>query len=209
MSSSPIGSPVGLLRFSSRNPSPWQTEQVFDAAVLEVLQESQRVGFLGDRNLLEVIEHARSFVDALAGVSGTVVDLGAGGGVPGLVIAHDRQDLEIVMVDRRAKRTDFLDRMVRRLGWSDRIQVVCADVEDVIAGGTQADAAVARGFGPPAVTLSMAARLVRAGGRIVISEPPDGDRWPTELTAELGVRRLDDDAGVVSIFERLGADRFT
>ena len=174
---------------------------MFDPDVRAVLDESQRLGFLGDRQISEVIEHARGFVTALDGVEGTVADLGSGGGVPGLVIAHDRPDLRLLLVDRRAKRTDFLDRMVRRLRWGDRVQVICADVEDLIGASRSIDAAVARGFGPPEMTLSMASRLVRTGGRIVISEPPEGERWAPELTSELGVRRLDDDSGTVSIFE--------
>ena len=56
----------------------------------DALRESQRLGFLGARPIDEVIEHARSFVRGLdaVGSNGSVIDLGAGGGVPGLVIAH-------------------------------------------------------------------------------------------------------------------------
>lgn len=182
---------------------------VFDPAVRDVLDESQRLGFLGERDIAEVIDHAQAFVKALDGVTGTVADLGSGGGVPGLVIAHDRPDLKVVLIDRRAKRTDFLDRMVRRLKWSDRVTVVCADVEQVIGTEPTIDAAVARGFGPPAVTLQMGARLVQPGGRVIISEPPQGERWPQELLADLGVFRLDDGQGTVSIFERQVSDGFT
>ncbi|MGB3736677.1 MAG: RsmG family class I SAM-dependent methyltransferase [Ilumatobacter sp.] len=182
---------------------------MFDAEVRAVLDESQRLGFLGDRDISEVIEHARGFVAALEDVVGTVADLGSGGGVPGLVIAHDRPDLQLVLIDRRAKRTDFLDRMVRRLRWSDRVRVICSDVDDLIGGPELIDAAVARGFGPPEMTLSMATRLVRSGGRVVISEPPDGERWSSELITELGIRRLDDDQGTVSVFENGPTERFT
>ena len=56
-------------------------------AVMQVLSESQRLGFLGDRPIDEVVDHARAFVDALEGVTGSVIDLGAGGGLPGFVIA--------------------------------------------------------------------------------------------------------------------------
>jgi 16S rRNA (guanine527-N7)-methyltransferase len=182
---------------------------VFEPDVFAVLEESQRLGFLGDRDISEVIEHARAFVDALDGIRGTVADLGSGGGVPGLVIAHDRPDLTMMLVDRRSKRTDFLDRMVRRLRWNDRVTVICSDVEDFIATAPTIDAAVARGFGPPEVTLNVASRLVRAGGRVVISEPPQGERWPKELIAELGVCRVDDDRGSVSIFENPPVDGFT
>ena len=53
--------------------------------------------------------------------AGTVVDLGSGGGVPGLVIARARPDLRVVLVDRRSSRTDHLSRLVRRLGLDDRV----------------------------------------------------------------------------------------
>lgn len=133
------------------------------------------------------------YVRALAGVSGTVVDIGAGGGVPGLVIAHDRPDLEIVLIDRRQKRTDFLERVRRRYAWLASVEVRCADVTDLAATSSAelvpVDAVVARGFGPPLRTLAVGASLVRRDGLIVISEPPDGDRWDLDQLRELGVRR--------------------
>jgi 16S rRNA (guanine527-N7)-methyltransferase len=168
------------------------------------LVESQRLGFLGERPIDEVIEHARAFVGALDEVTGTVVDLGAGGGIPGLVIAHDRPDLHLTLVDRRRKRTDFLERVVRRLRWSGRVAVIAADVEAVIATDSTFDAAVARGFGPPDTTLRAAARLVRPAGRIVISEPPSGDRWDQETFAELGICRIETPDTRVVRFDRDG-----
>lgn len=176
-------------------------DEVFADEVRTVLEESQRLGFLGERHITDVIHHARSFVAALDGVSGTVIDLGSGGGIPGLVVAHDRPDLDLILIDRRAKRTDFLDRMIRRLDWSHRVSVICADVEEFIAVAPPIDVAVARGFGPPIPTLTLAARLVRPGGRVIISEPPDGERWPADVVSELGVSRLDDGRGHVSVFQ--------
>ena len=156
-----------------------------------VLEDAQRLGFLGSRPIPEVIEHARGFVRAIEhGAShGSVLDLGSGGGVPGLVIAHDLPAAHVTLLDRRAKRTDALERFVRRLGWQERVSVVCEDVSNF---GQEAsfDAVVARGFGPPAFTLSAAARLVRPGQVIVISEPPDGHRWEDELLRRLGLRRI-------------------
>lgn len=180
-----------------------------DRALTGVLEESQRLGFLGERPIPDVIEHSRTFVDALAGVTGVVADLGSGGGVPGLVIANDRPDLDLVLIDRRAKRTDFLGRMITRLSWTSRVSVVNADVDDVIRAGRRFDASVARGFGPPDLTLTVSARLVREGGRLVISEPPTGDRWPAELVAELGLHRVEDDKRTVAVFESAPLDGFT
>lgn len=173
----------------------------------EALGESQRLGLLGARPIPEVVEHARMYVRALAGVSGRVIDIGAGGGVPGLVIAHDRPDLEVVLVDRRQKRTDFLERLRRRYAWLASVEVRCADVADLVAtvpSGQLADAVVARGFGPPLQTLRLGASLVQPGGLIVISEPPDGDRWDPDRLRELGVRRhlVDRSGDRIAVFAR-------
>jgi 16S rRNA (guanine527-N7)-methyltransferase len=116
----------------------------------EALGASQRLGFLGDRPIPEVIVHARAFVGALADVEGRVIDIGSGGGVPGLVLAVDRPDLAVTLLDRRTKRTDFLLRMVRRMHIVDRVTVVAADVEEALRTGLGGfDAVTARGFGPP------------------------------------------------------------
>lgn len=194
-----------------RTRRSWQTPTVpaseTSSDLLQTLGESQRLGFLGDRSIGEVIEHARSFVKPLANVAGSVIDLGAGGGVPGLVIAHDRPDLTIVLADRRTKRTDFLRRAVSRLQWGDRVQIINEDLREIIARSPNSfDAAVARGFGPPMSTLSMACDVVRPGGRIVISEPPSGDRWAPIDIEELGIVRDLDWPSIVAVFDRVARE---
>jgi 16S rRNA (guanine527-N7)-methyltransferase len=152
----------------------------------DVLLTAQRLGTLGDRPIPEVIEHARYFVRALEGVTGRVADIGTGAGVPGLVIAVDRPDLDMVLVDRRENRMDELSRGVASMGLSDRVQVL---IEDVGTMGTssefaaQFDAVVCRGFGPPDLTARLARPLLKNGGRLVVSEPPllDPSRWPEDL----------------------------
>jgi 16S rRNA (guanine527-N7)-methyltransferase len=159
--------------------------------LVDALSESQRLGMLGDRPIADVLEHALAFVGALASVTGTVVDLGSGGGVPGLVIARARPDLRLVLVDRRASRADHLARLVGRLGLTDRVEVLAVDAAAIAHRlPSPADAVVARGFGPPAATLRAAAPLVRPGGLIVVSEPPPDerrDRWPVTLLVDVGV----------------------
>lgn len=182
------------------------SDSTFDHDLTAVLLESQRLGFLGDRDVVDAATHARSFVDALVDVRGRVLDMGAGGGLPGLVIAHDRSDLDLVLVDRREKRIDFLRRVVRRLGWSDRVTVRHADIADVIGDErSHFDAVVARGFGPPDVTIGFASRLVAAGGRVVISEPPTGQRW-TDESVPSPLERIAHPDARVAVFERHEAD---
>jgi 16S rRNA (guanine527-N7)-methyltransferase len=162
--------------------------------LLETLRLAQRLGFFGAAPMEDAIAHARAFVSAIGPVSpGTrIVDIGSGGGLPGLVVAGALPQAEVVLIDRRQKRTDFLERAVRRLGLANTT-VRCADVEriaDGVASGTERGFAVvtARGFGPPERTLRWASRLLAAaGGVIVISEPPDRDRWDAAVVASLGL----------------------
>jgi len=131
----------------------------------------------------EIIEHALAFVGALVGIEGTVVDLGSGGGVPGLVVAWHRPDLRVVLVDRRSARSDHLRRLAGRLALSDRVEVRSADAFALDPSSFEPLSAVqavtARGFGAPSVTAAAASRLLAPGGVLVVSEPPGGadDRW--------------------------------
>jgi 16S rRNA (guanine527-N7)-methyltransferase len=179
-----------------------------DAELAGALAESQRLGMLGDRPIADVIEHAGAFVLALAEVTGSVVDLGSGGGVPGLVIARARPDLRVVLVDRRATRTDHLRRLVARLALADRVEVLTVDATTLAARRAgRADAVVARSFAAPASTLRAAAPLVRSGGLIVVSEPPrpEPERWPHELVGGLGLVETPQSDRRVAVFRRAGA----
>ena len=176
-----------------------------DHDLLETLRLAQRFGFFGDRPIDEAAEHSRDFSRAIddIGPGARVIDLGSGGGLPGLVIAGDRTDLSFVLLDRRQKRTDFLERAVARLGWG-HVGVRCADVVDVldeVNTGTLEpfDVVTARGFGPPEFTLRSAVGLLAGNGRIVISEPPTGDRWSTDLLSELGLSS--ERRGAVRVFQ--------
>ncbi len=161
--------------------------------LIETLRDAQRLGFFGGALMETAVSHAEEFVTAIGPLApgSRVVDIGSGGGLPGLVLAAALPHVTIVLVDRREKRTDFLQRAVRRLAY-DHVDVLTTDVDRWsrrVANGDLGtfDAVTARGFGPPDITLSYARRLVAPGGRIVISEPPAGNRWSGELLDRLGL----------------------
>ena len=147
----------------------------------------------GGQDVDALAEHARGFVGPIASAT-RVLDLGSGGGVPGLVVAALRPDATVTLLDASVSRTDWLRRVVGRLGWGARVHVVTGRAEvlahDERWRGSQ-DAVVARSFAPPLVTAEVASALLRVGGRLVVSEPPTPDltRWPAAALADLGLRR--------------------
>ena len=172
--------------------------------LIETLRQAQRFGFFGARPIEEAIEHSQQYVDALGVLAPAtrLVDLGSGGGLPGLVLAAAYPRAAITLLDRREKRTDFLRLAVHRLGWS-HVEVLTADVAvliaDVAANVTpRFEVVTARGFGPPEFTLRSAVHIAQSGARVVISEPPTDDRWSDDLLDDLDVTRTRH--GAVSIF---------
>jgi 16S rRNA (guanine527-N7)-methyltransferase len=157
--------------------------------LLATLREGQRIGAIGPLDVEEAIEHSMRFVHALAGDATRVIDLGSGGGLPGLVIGWSRPDLRVTLVDRRSKRTDFLHRALHRLDLDERMVVITADVHDLgrmIAHAGAYDAVTARSFGAPDRTVRVALQFVSVGGEILVSDPPGSDRWPAVLAGDLG-----------------------
>jgi len=161
-----------------------------DQQLISVLADIRERGAIGESSLEDAVAHADQYVAALAAEVRTVVDLGSGGGLPGLVIAVRRPGVQIVLVERRQARADLLRRAVSALGATDRIEVVSDDVAVVATtrGGTF-DAVTARSFAAPPITARWAGALLRGGGMLVVSEPPveAGERWPAELLDQHGL----------------------
>lgn len=163
------------------------------ATLEDVLEEAKELGFLGPGPVAGHIDHAAGFLRTVGDPHPHhVVDLGSGGGVPGLVLALAWPEADVRLLDTSERRTLFLARAVESLELSGRVTVAQTRAEE--AGRDPgwrgaADLVVARSFGPPAVTAECAAPLLGVGGRLVVSEPPDGeDRWPEDALRTLGLR---------------------
>jgi 16S rRNA (guanine527-N7)-methyltransferase len=156
-----------------------------------VLTEAQGLGWIGQGPLEDQLRHAGAFTQLLGEGPGVVVDLGSGGGLPALPCALAAPTWTWVLVERQLRRADHLVSACRRLELGDRVEVVHARAEDVgrePSYRATADVVTARAFGPPAVVAECAAPLLRVGGRLLVSEPPDGvDRWPEDGLAHVGL----------------------
>jgi 16S rRNA (guanine527-N7)-methyltransferase len=158
-----------------------------------VLEEARDRGFLGPGPVGAHLEHALGFAEALAldAPPRSAVDLGSGGGVPGLVLALAWPGSSWTLVEAHRRRASFLGDAAAQLGCSARVRVVAERGEVVgrdLAHRGSYPLVVARSFGPPAVTAECAAPLLAPGGILVVSEPPAGDgaRWLASGLALLG-----------------------
>ena len=169
------------------------------ALVKAQLQRSAELDFLGAMPIDDQIDHALGFVWAVEEESGdtpmSVVDLGTGGGLPGLVLIACWPEASFVLMDANQRRTDFLAEEIEQSGHGDRVSVVRARAEEAGRADElreQADLLVARSFGAPATTAECSSPLLAVGGRAVVSEPPGEEaaqRWDPEGLAQLGLER--------------------
>jgi 16S rRNA (guanine527-N7)-methyltransferase len=171
------------------------------ARLVTVLEEARERGFLGPPAVERHLDHALGFVEAVeavgAGAPSAILDLGAGGGVPGLVLASIWTHARITLLDASQRRCDFLELASQTLGLEARAAVTCGRAETLGRRPDlreRFDLVVARSFGRPSVTAECGAPFVTVGGRLVVSEPPAGptinQRWPDAALVELGLRRL-------------------
>ncbi len=182
------------------------------------LDQSRAFGFLGPGPVAPHIAHAFGFVEALLFVrpelsepGRSFVDLGAGGGLPGLVAAMALPFSSWLYLDVSVRRTGFLATCAESLGIADRVEIRCERAE--LTGQNphyreRFDGLVARGFAGPPVTAECGAPLLQSGGLFVISEPPDQlDRWPADEISQVGLRRVAilDDGHRFFVAEKTGA----
>jgi 16S rRNA (guanine527-N7)-methyltransferase len=95
-----------------------------------------------------------------------VVDVGAGGGVPGIPLAILRPDLHVTLIDSDQRKAGFLTHVAGALDLGN-VEVLCARAEEVARrdGRRESfDLAASRALAPPPVMCELVLPLVRVGG---------------------------------------------
>lgn len=109
--------------------------------------------------------------DALAAAAhvqdGPVVDVGSGGGSPGIPLAAARPELHVDLLEAQRRKCSFLAGAAAEF---PNVGVVCARAEEHARGdGREAyGTALAQALAPPAVALEWCLPLVRLGGRVIL-----------------------------------------
>ena len=115
--------------------------------------------------------------------SGKVIDVGSGGGLPGIVWAVERPDLSVTLLDSIAKKCEAVQEIIKALGLQN-VQVECSRSEDYARANREVfDIAGARALSSAGVTAELLAPLVRKGGKVLTFK---GEKVHDELSEVKG-----------------------
>lgn len=110
--------------------------------------------------------------------SGTVGDVGSGAGLPGLVLAIARPDVQLVLIEPMERRVEWLKDEANELGL-DNVVVVRARAEDARLPSLL-DQVTARAVSALSTLIPVSAPLVRRGGQLLFLK---GARVSDEVSA--------------------------
>jgi 16S rRNA (guanine527-N7)-methyltransferase len=127
-----------------------------------------------------LLDDALRAVDVVRPFGGPIVDVGSGGGSPGIPLAASLPGVDVVLLEAERRKCEFLEQWAplnARVVWGR------AEEQEPDSYG----AAVAKALAPPATALEWCLPLVRAGGATVLWLGPSADRARVaRVAAQLG-----------------------
>ena len=136
----------------------------------ELLADCKRVRLTGTRGADEIYE--LQILDCIESVkylpdTGDVIDVGTGGGLPGVVWAVYRPDLKITLLDSINKKCEAVNEIINALGLS-KVKIICSRSEDFARVNRESfDMAGAKALASAGVTAELLSPLVKVGGRVI------------------------------------------
>jgi len=157
----------------------WLSELVATPGLTSVSgEEARRVHLDESLAALETVER----------FEGPIVDVGSGGGAPGIPLAHALPDREVTLLEATRRKCDFLERWTGEL---PNLRVVCGRAEDqpLDTWGV----AVAKALAPPPVAAEWCLPLVAPGGAAVLYVGPTAQADRVAQAADLLAAELEPD----------------
>jgi 16S rRNA (guanine527-N7)-methyltransferase len=146
-----------------------------------------------------LLEDSLRAVELVSGFDGPVVDVGSGGGAPGIPLAAALSDREMTLLEAERRKVDFLRRWE---GEFPNLRVVWGRAEE--QEPDEFGVALAKALAPPPVAAEWCLPLVRPGGAAVLWVGPSAELGRIARVAEqLAAAPPEDHDGLV-VLRKLG-----
>jgi 16S rRNA (guanine527-N7)-methyltransferase len=132
-----------------------------------------------------LLDDALAGLELVRGLDGPIVDVGSGGGTPGIPLAASLPDREVTLVEAERRKAQFLERWTEEL---PNLRVVWGRAESQATDCYEV--AVAKALAQPPVAAEWCLPLVAEGGAVVLWIGPSADldkiaRVAGEIAGEL------------------------
>jgi 16S rRNA (guanine527-N7)-methyltransferase len=125
------------------------------------------------------VDESLSAVGIVHEFEGPIIDVGSGGGAPGIPLAVELPHREVTLLEANRRKCDFLDRWAREL---PNVRVVCGRAEDQPLDSW--GVAVAKALAPPPVAAEWCLPLVAPDGAAILFVGPSVDIGRVARVAE-------------------------
>jgi 16S rRNA (guanine527-N7)-methyltransferase len=172
-----------------------------------LLQQNQTINLTAITDPLEAV--TKHLLDSLSIAQyipdGKVVDVGSGGGCPGIPLAIIKPESQIILVESKNKKADFLNTTTQALKLKNT-KTICQRAESVELT-KKVDTAVCRALGSISYFISVAGHMLKKQGRLLamkgkiphseLSEIPLG--WEALETKKIHVPHLQAERHLITV----------
>ena len=146
-----------------------------------------------------LLEDSLRAVGLVRGFEGPIVDVGSGGGAPGIPLAAALPEREVTLLEAERRKADFLR------GWETELpnlRVVWGRAEEQATD--EFGVAVAKALAPPPAAAEWCLPLVRAGGAAILWVGPTAEVDRVARVAEQLAGAPPEDHGGLLVIRKLG-----
>jgi 16S rRNA (guanine527-N7)-methyltransferase len=145
------------------------------------------------------LEESLAALETVERFEGPIVDVGSGGGAPGIPLAHALPRREVTLLEATRRKCDFLERWTTELL---NLRVVCGRAEEQPLDNW--GVAVAKALAPPPVAAEWCLPLVAPGGAAVLYVGPTAQADQVAHVAQQLSAELEESPPGLLVLRKLG-----